>query len=768
MSILLFALSISTLSLDSTLVKDSASLRLNIPRATHTPTLDGTLDDAIWQEAAEIKDFVQGEPLDQAPPTERSVGYIAYDSNFLYFAFRAYERDPRLTRATLFPREQGGLTDDRVTLLLDTFLDKRRAYELTITPLGIQGDGIKVEGQRSDPSPDFVWYSAGRVDGEGWVVEVMIPWASLRFPNASPLSIGFNAVRIYGRNGERDSWAPRRRGSPCEICQEGILTGITGISRRRTVDLLPYISATQAGARRLVRDSGSVNGAYFPFLRPVEFSTARPGSAVGGDVRIALTSSVVLNATINPDFSQVEGDDDQIRINQRFTLFQQERRPFFLEGKDVFENNRAEEEQRANFGDIFYSRAIVDPSVGARVTAKQSGWTVGSLFVKDHSPAYFYYDGYESSGSRSLVNSPANVAILRSRRDVLSDSYVGAGLWTRTMRGAHNLVGVGDFSLRRDAYTLSGEAAMSDDAAPRSPATSRFLDGARRHGRYYRARLARSGRQLSFSATLSAADSLFRDQLGRFSRVGVEQYSGRLELSRYPNNRLFQRVTESLALRRTNAFGGGTLDYSADPGMNFQFQRQTTLGVNEHLQLTTVSGVRVRTYGHFIDLRSDAWRTVGIEARGYVGQREIIDPADPRTGVGLLGSVRIVVRPVDQASVEARVQRSTHADKWGNPLLDDAKIIRLKTTYQFSREMGIRLIGERSNQFNSAASNPFSRRTVRNSYSALMSYELGPASFFYAGYNEIEQDFGNPAVDRPTTLKTDGQLFVKLSYLFRR
>lgn len=767
MSLLLFALTMSAAVQDSAPKPVSDSLRLAIPRVTSAPVLDGHLTDAIWKDAAKITSFIQSEPVEESPPTEKSVGYLAYDSNFLYFAFRAYERDSRLVRATLFPREQGGEADDRVTLLIDTFLDKRRAYEFKVTPRGIQGDGIKVEGQRGDPSPDFVWYSAGRVDEEGWVVEVMIPWASLRFPNESPLDIGFNAVRIYGRNGEKDAWAPRRRGSPCDICQEGILTGITGISRRRTSDFLPSISVASTGARKFANDSAAVNGLYFPIARPRGYSTARPVTSVGGDVRVALTSSVVLNATINPDFSQVESDDDQVRVNQRFTLFQQERRPFFLEGKDVFETGRGEDEQRTNLGDLFYSRAIVDPSAGVRLTAKQNAWTVGSLFVRDHSPSYFYYDGYESSGSRSLLNSPANVAIVRARRDVLDDSYVGAGLWSRTIGNARNVVGSGDFSLRRGAFTLTGEGALSADVAPLRPSASSVFDGARRHGRYFRTRLARSGRFLSYSGTISAADSLFRDQLGRFSRVGIEQYAARVESSRYPNNRFLQRVSETFSIRRTNVFGGGILDYAVDPGISLQFQRATSLSTNAHLQRTTVMGIPIRTLGPYTDLRSDAWGRFGIGGTLYFGGREIVDPARPRAGVGVLGIVRVIVRPLDRASVEARVQRSTHADKWGMPLIDDAKIFRLKTTYQFSRELGLRFIGERSDQLNRVAANPLATRAIRNTYSALLSYEIGPSSFFYAGYNQIDQDFDSPTVASTTTLRTDGQLFVKLSYLFR-
>ncbi len=761
------ALALLTLAPDSIVTKDTSSLHVNIPRAMHAPVLDGRLDDAIWREAAQLTDFIQGEPLDQAPPAEKSIGYVAYDARYLYFAFRAFERNPKLIRATIFPREHGGDTDDRVTLIIDTFLDKRRAYEFKITPLGIQNDGIKIEGLPGDPSPDFVWYSTGRVDEQGWVVEAMIPWASLRFPNADPLSIGFNVVRVYGRSGEKDAWAPRKRGNPCEICEEGVLAGITGIDRHRTVDLLPFVSGSQLGARKFGFDSAAVNGAYYPYSPALSFATSRPITTVGGDVRFAPTSAIVFNGTFNPDFSQVEADDDQVRVNQRFTLFQTERRPFFLEAKDIFVNVRGDEESRTNLGDFFYSRAVVDPSAGARITSNRNGLTVGSLYVRDHSPSYFYYNGYETSGAVQLVDMPAQVAVARVRKDVLADSYFGAGFFGRQMSRAHNAVGTADFLLRRRGITLSGEGALTDDVAPRNSSLSSYLDGARRRGKYYRGRVLHSGSKLFYSATVSGADAGFRDELGRFPRVGIERYSGRIEVKQYPNSRLLQGTSQWINVSRTNRYGGGALDYTIDPGFTVRFQRRSYISFNGHVELVTLFGTPIRPDGAFVEFGSDPWQTFGIGGTVYFGQREIVDPANPRRGVGYFANVHLILRPVPQGSVELRGQRSMHRDDWSGPYLDDARIVHIKGSYQFSRELGLRLIGERSNQFNGISPNPFARHSVRNTGSALLSYELGPASFLYAGYSNTNQDLENPVVTTAGSLRTESLLFLKISYLFR-
>jgi hypothetical protein len=752
---------------DSTLLKPADSVRIAIPRVTQRPVLDGRLDDSTWAKAATLGDFIQYEPNDLIRATEKSVAYVAYDAEYLFLAFRAFESKRGHVRATVFPRERGGEGDDRVTFLLDTFLDNRRAYEFKSNPLGIQTDAIKVEGLEGDPSPDFVWYSAGRVDDEGWTTEMMIPWASLRLPDHNPLSIGFNAVRVFGRSAEKDSWVPRRHGNPCEICQQGVLTGITGIDRHRTIDVLPYVSGTQFGARHFATDSALSGGQFFSTRPPLDFTTGSPRGDVGGDVKVALTSSAILNATLNPDFSQVELDDDQVRVNQRFTLFQSERRPFFLEGRDAFEIPRSTDEERTNIGDLFYSRAIVDPAAGGRITAKQGKVTIGTLYARDDQPGYFSYTGYESSSYRPQVSERAEVFVGRARADVLADSYIGLTALGRRAGHSRNGVGALDVSLRKGPITLTAEGGRSTDRAPLDLATTSPFDGKERTGTYYRARLARAGKNLTLALLASGADSSFRDQLGRFARVGIQQLGGRVTATQYPSNKIFQRLSQGVVVSTANAFGGGLLDYTVTMPFEFLFQKATGVTLTPLRQHLTLFGQRLYMTGLVVDAHSNASQVIAGSGFIYIGEREIIDQTRSRVGRGYTTSLQLVVRPMPQASVEIRGQRSWHADRWGSPLVDDARIVRMKASYQFSRPLGFRLIEEYSNQYDTRILNPFDRRNVRHARSGLVSYELGPASFFYVGYNEGSQNFDEPIVDNGGRLRTESQLFMKLSYLVR-
>jgi hypothetical protein len=765
--LILAAIALLAATQDTTLLKSPESVRIAVPKVTSRPVLDGKLDDSTWVQAAKLTDFVEFEPNDLVPGREKSVAYVAYDAQYLFLAFRAFESDPGRVRATVFPRERGVEGDDRVTFLLDTFLDKRRAVEFKVNPFGIQTDGIKVEGLEGDPSPDFVWYSAGRKDDQGWSAELMIPWASLRFPHADPLSIGFNVARIYGRAGAKDSWVARRHGNPCEICQEGVLVGITGIDTHKTIDVLPYVSGSRLGTRRFDTDSAEFGGQFFATRPPLAFDQANPRGAVGGDVKFTLMSSMILNATINPDFSQVESDDDQVRVNQRFTLFQTEKRTFFLESRDAFEIPRSLDESRSNIGDLFYSRSIVDPAAGVRLTGKQGRVTFGSLYARDDQPGYFSYTGFESSGYRPLQSTSADILVGRARADILADSYVGATALGRRTGDGHNGVGAMDVSLRRGNITLKAEAGGSSDKAPFDLATSSVLDGKTRTGMYYRALLAQSGKYLSGALLASGADPDFRDQVGRFSRVGIEQLGGRVTTTQYPSSPIFAWFSQGISVSTARVFGGKLLDYTVTVPLTFQLRKATSFTITPLRQHLTLFERRLYMTGMALDASSTASQMIAASGNIYFGDREIVDQSRSRVGRGYNASVQIILRPVPQASLDVRGQRTWHADKWGSPLVDDARILRIKGNYQFSRPLGLRLIEQYSNQYDTRVANPFYRRGVVHARSALVSYELGPASFFYVGYNEGSQDFDEPIVANSGRLRTESNLFMKLSYLVR-
>lgn len=761
-------------SRDSVVYKRSDEIRVLIVRADPRPVIDGRLDDAVWKQAQPMTRFVQYEPVDNVLPPQPSVGWVAYDAEFLYVAFRAYEARREDIRATVHPRERGGELDDKVAVAVDTYNDNRRTYVFRVSPIGLQFDGVKTEGQRTDDTPDLVWHSAARIDDEGWVAELAIPFASLRLPSGDSHDFGFDFVRYHGKAGVRSSWSPRRRGNPCDICQQGTLLGLSGVSTRRTVDVLPYVFGTGAGIRKFGQDSAMVGGVSYPTRPPLGFDVGDPRGAVGADVRIAITPSTTLNATINPDFSQVEADDEQIRVNQRFALFFQERRPFFLEGRDVFDVTRQGESGGGGgggdgaTGQLLYSRGIVNPSFGSRVTGKSGALQYGVLYARDDEPAWFSYEGHETSGIVPRTGTVGDVIVARLRRDVLADSWYGISLIGRRSGASRSGVAAGDMALRRGSLTLAAEAGWSEEREPNDSTLSPQFDGESRSGRYYRAQLARRGRSFAWSLSAAGLSPNFRNQLGRYNRMGIETYSARIDVDQYPNGRHIQQISQNISFTRTNVFGGGLLDYSIWPRLEVVFRQRAAWNLAVPLEYQTLLGAGLRQVGVFTDFRVEALRWIQFGGMFYAGDRELYDPNDPRVTKGVFGNLRVTLRPVPQAAVEFRGQRSNHYESWGRALVDDAKIFRLRGTYQLSPRLGVRVIGEYSNQFNRLVSNPLNRRTVRVSSSSLVTYELAPSSFLFFGYNDVMEDFNRPIVGHREVLRTGNQFFAKLSYLFRR
>ncbi|MBK8248145.1 MAG: carbohydrate binding family 9 domain-containing protein [Gemmatimonadetes bacterium] len=757
---------------DSVVYKRPEEIRIPVRRARTKPVLDGRLDDEVWQEALPLDRFVQYEPVDAVLPPQPSIGRVAYDGEFLYIGFRAFERSRDDIRATIHPRERGGELDDKIAMSVDTYNDNRRTYVFRVSPANLQFDGVKTEGQRTDDTPDFVWYSAARIDSLGWTVEAAIPFASLRLPPSDSLDFGFDLVRYHGKAGVRSSWSPRRRGNPCDICQQGTLVGLGGVELRRTVDLLPYVSGTEVGLRAFGADSAFYGGKFQPTAPPRGFSMENPRGSIGGDLRVALTPSTTLNATFNPDFSQVESDDEQVRVNQRFALFFQERRPFFLESRDVFDVSRSGDGGGGSGGDqaggqLLYTRAIVDPSAGGRITGKSGATQYGVLYARDDAPAWFYYDGYESGGVVANMQTRGDAVVGRVRRDILSDSWIGGSFLGRTAGTSRSSVAELDFSLRRKTIVFSAEGAVSNERAPGDSLLSSVFDGRERSGGYYTARLSQSGRNFNWNMSAAGLSPEYRNQLGRYSRVGVESFTGRLAFDQYPNGALIQKVSQSLSVSRTNAFGAGLLDYSITPRFELTFKQRAGFNVSYMIERQAILGVPLHQRGVFTDFRLETSRFVQFGGFFYGGDRELYDPANPRVSKGIFASLRMTIRPVPQASLEVRGQQSNHYDGWDGALVDDAKIVRLRGTYQVSRRLGMRLIGEYSDQFNTLVSNPVNERAIRYASSLLVTYELAPASFLYAGYNDLMQSYEQPVVTRPQTLRTGNQFFLKMSYLFR-
>src|SRR3989449_980834 len=360
-----------------------------IPRVDRPPELEDFLQGPLPE--AWTTDFRQRDPGDGNPVSQRTAAYLAHDDRSLYVVFVCHD-DPAKVRARIARREDTD-GDDAVVVYLDTFRDRERAYMFMTNPLGVQLDGILTEGQDEDLSFDAVWQSEGRLTADGYVVRIVIPFRSLRFPRAPTQTWGIALGRIIRRNSEEAYWPHLTKRVKGFVPQFNVVQGLPNISPGRNVQFNPYTMF--ARARFLDEDAADIRSAG--------------DQRVGVDAKLVVRDALTLDATINPDFSQVETDDPQVTVNERFEVFFPEKRPFFIENSGYFQTPV----------NLFFSRRIVDPGAGLRLSGKAGRWALGAIAINDRAPVE------REDEPDLLAGRPAGGAGLRVQRELGEESTIG-------------------------------------------------------------------------------------------------------------------------------------------------------------------------------------------------------------------------------------------------------------------------------------------------------------------------------------------------------
>src|SRR6266478_4240804 len=392
---------------------DAAKIPLSkIPRVHRAPKLEDFLENRPREAELTVSDFRQNVPGDGTPASESTIAYLSYDNKNLYAVFVCHE-EAGAVRAHLSKREATD-QDDGVGLFLDTFRDFHRAYVFYSNPLGVQTDAIYTEGQGYDFSFDTLWDNAGRVTPDGYIVFFSIPFKSLRFSHAPEQTWGLALYRVILRKSEYDYWpyvTQRVEGLTQQFAPVG---GLEHVSPGRNIQLIPY---------GLLASDHFLNQ---PIPTPANPTPApsfmdRFEHRAGLDAKFVAKDSLTFDVTLNPDFSQVESDDPQVTINQRFAVFFPEKRPFFIENAGFFMTPI----------NLFFSRKITDPQFGARMTGKAGNWTLGALVIDDRQPGQGQIPGSEYD-TRALDG------VVRVAREFGKQSYIGAFASTRDFADTSN------------------------------------------------------------------------------------------------------------------------------------------------------------------------------------------------------------------------------------------------------------------------------------------------------------------------------------------
>ena len=782
----------------STLPTEKAS-PIHITRFEKAPTIDGRLDDEVWNDAALLKDFYQYRPGDNLAPSHRTEMRIGYDAKFLYLAFRAWD-EPGKVRATVAKRDDI-FDDDNVRVLLDTFNDQRKAYILSFNPLGVQADGIFTEGgieNNEDYSVDIVMESKGVVLNDGYSIEVAIPFKSLHYETGQGRLWGIHVFRaIKHLNDERDSWMPINRDQSGFLNQEGHLTGIEDISTERSLEIIPSLTVSETGRRVSALPAGAfaLNPAQ---TDPGRFVNQPVRFDPGLTIKVGLTPNITLDFTANPDFAQVEADQTLVTANQRFPLFFPEKRPFFLEGIEIFQTDLQ----------VVHTRTIVDPDYAAKLTGKRGRNTFGLMVAVDRAPGNYSEDERNDPGTlptiEKFLDHKAWIGVMRLKHDVGRESNLGLIATSYNFIEQHNQVGGfdGRFRLNKQAtfsFQVLGTASRRNFYDPDQD-KNLYRTG---NGFGYLVNFDLTKRHFGMFAVSEGRTRDYRADVGFTRRTGTN-FSGlfmRLSSEPKPNAKLVS--WRSFSRFFTNYDWQGRMqNWRGGSNLNLQLKHQTFIGFGYSSGYERVfeeefgakrkpgrdgaffgrdperSAYNKNLFGFIESKPSKKYSlNVGTEySRGALdydfgaGNRfPRISPAalgnpnaayDPGPGNQISIFSNFTYQPTDalRASLDYTKSRLVRNDT-GRTAYDD-NIYSLKTTYQFTRFIFARVRADYSTL----------SAKVRGQF--LFGWTPNPGTSFYIGYNDdLNYNGSSPLNQNPSEpgFRRNGRtFFIKLSYLIRR
>lgn len=751
------------------------------------PVIDGILDDEVWRTALVFKDFLQTFPGDNVAPSHPTEARIGYDAKTLYLAFHCFQTRDKV-QATVAKRDDV-FGDDNIRILLDTFNDQRKAYVLVFNPLGVQQDGIRTEGTGADFSVDIVMESKGVLTEDGYTIEVAVPFKSLRYEAGKGKQWGIQIFRqIIYLNNESDSWMPLKRGQSTILSQTGHITGLEGISTERTLEIIPSITVSETGQRvpsfiPTPNDPGRIlNG-------PVAYD-------LGVSVKYGITPTVTLDAAINPDFAQVEADAPVVLANQRFPIFFAEKRPFFLEGKEIFETPLQ----------LLYTRTIVDPDIAAKLSGKLGRNTFGLMYASDASP------GGVSRGL-SFLEKNANIGVLRVKRDIGRENSIGLLATTYSFANRHNhVIGVDGRFLPTSQITAQFQAVFSNSRRFFRDLDQGGVDYRTGNGFSYTANISRNSRHWFVQAAGGGRTRDYRAEVGFTPRVNTNTEAFFWEYDSDQNQKgtfVSWGINSNTNIRydwhgHTQGWASGARVFA-----NFQKQGFLTAGFDNYYErifeeefgprrsgirpcdpsgqsailpgCTFFGGSERSSNNKSISFGGGVTpsKKLSLSFSGSLDRGPLdydfgagpnfprvspaallgLDLLDPGAGNAVNLNATVVLQPTDEWQLSVDYTKSRLRRQDTGLLAFDDNIYSVRSTYQFTRF----LFARARIDYDSLAAN------VRGQF--LFGWTPNPGTAFYLGYNDdLNYNGYGPFTGNlePGFRRNGRTFFIKASYLFRR
>ncbi len=718
--------------------KKPAAATFALSAAPSKVRIDGVLDEEAWQKAAVMKLIYEWLPGDNVPPPVDTDCLVTYDRDKFYIAFRCFDPEPKKIRAHLMDRDATDtlIQDDHISVIIDPFNDERRGFQFRVNPLGVQADANFSESEGyEDFSWDAIWEAAGKITNWGYAIEIAIPFNQLRFPKGTASQTwGISAERSWPRNVRHRITSHRRdRDTACLLCQFNKLTGIEGITPGRNLEFDPTLTANRTDVRN-----------DFP-AGPMEAGKVK--AEPGITARWGVTPNLILNATANPDFSQVEADVAQLEVNTRFALYYPEKRPFFLEGGDFFLTPLQ----------AVFTRTVADPAGGVKLTGKIGRSAIGFFGAYDRINNLIFPSN-QGSASESLDGDVAS-GVFRYRHDVGRNSTVGVLYTGRAAEDYYNhVLGFDGFLQISRTKSLSFQYLHTETEYP--------LSLARRYGQPEKPFggngatiiLQHLGRDWVYWLNLNALSANFRADYGFVPQVDIRQAQANLiRLLWGKPNGWFTQIQFGFQGYRTESIKGRMTDQLLRLYALYQGPYQSTLQV--------AAGPSKEYYeGKVYDLNR---LQLFAEVKPFSGA---VFQLTARTGdaIDYANSRKADVLDLSPA-LEYNFSRHFNFNlahvferlSFGGRKIYTANLLQGKLVYNFNVRTFIRVIVQYQNLARDPELYGFPVPKTSDSVFTqfLFSYKINPQTVLFLGYSD--NSFGTQGID---ITRTDRTFFVKLGY----
>ena len=701
--------------------QSAQAAQLRATRIATPPAIDGVLDDEAWKgDALPVGELLSYNPLHGSSVPQKTRVWAGYDSKYLYFAFQCDDPDPSKIKTSI-TRRDNIWSDDWVGLSLDALGTGQTSYHIMVNPSGVQLDMINTAGGE-DTSPDYIWDSAGRVNDRGYAAEIRLPLASIRFQGGDVVRMGILFWRRVSRLGVSVAWPALEPGK--WVFEKHAALTFDRLESVLTREVIP--SATFASNQ--LRDA------------PSRWGDRDDDGDLGISAKIGLTPTITLDATVNPDFSQVESDAFQVEVNQRFPVFFSEKRPFFMEGAGLF--TLAASASDSSMIAAVHTRRIVDPKAGIKLTGSVGRVQFGTLTAVD--------DVHALEAGPDLPDRVFNIG--RVQFSPSPGNYIGGIVTDMEASEDFNRVAGGDLSWRVGAnQRVDGMALLSRSQAATGDRTG--FAGA--------ATWSYNTRRRALQLFVEHYDKDFRMDTAFYNRVNITSGWAYGESNFYPSGKYawIRRITPFVFAQLTEDRNAGGDERTLVPGIRTSFTRQGFLRVDMILGHERWLGeaypiTRSRIQG---DVQITRWMRLsgGLDS----GAATFYDQVNPFEGRSTNTRFDVSWQPTSRLNQSIGFRRVdfTRADT-GDPVYD-LNLLNTRTTFQFTRQFFVRAIAQ------------YDSLRARVLTDLLASYELRPGTVAFAGYGSLyeKRDF----VDEQWVpgggdyLTTRRGFFLKASYLYR-